>query len=207
MAIEIFYKTVSKWKENSFIVKYNGEAWIIDPGDEFLLLDKEFNIENFKINGIVNTHGHFDHVGAVEAFKNKYSISFFIHEKDKQILRQANLYKKLAGSTDFFTIPRVEKYIVNDDVFVLNDKNIKAHHTPGHTNGSVSFEIDNCLIIGDLFYKDTLGRVDLPGGNIDLLKKSVAFVMDHFEGFIIYPGHGAPFILNNEVINTLKKLI
>ncbi len=207
MEIEIFYTTVSKWKENSYLLKFKNQAWLIDPGDEFKKLDRNFNAADLELNGIINTHGHFDHVGAVDNFKRKYGVPFFIHAKDKQILRQANLYKKLAGSSDFFDIPIIDSFIEANSVFRIGNKTILTHYTPGHTNGSVIFEIEKSLFTGDLLFKDTIGRVDLPGGNFDLLKQSVHFVLDNFIGFMIYPGHGLPFLLNNDVVNNLKKMI
>lgn len=207
MEIDILCTTVSRWKENSYLLKFQNEAWLIDPGDEFEKLDNNFVTADLKINGIINTHGHFDHVGAVSEFKNKYDIPFFIHEKDKQILRQANLYKKLAGSKEYFEIPDIESFIEKNSTFELYDKIIQTHYTPGHTNGSVSFEIDNYLFTGDLLFKGVIGRVDLPGGNIELLKQSINFVLENFKGYIVYPGHGESFLLDESVIRILKKLI
>ena len=206
MEVEISYKTVGKWKENSYLIKVGNEAWLIDPGDEFEKLEAFFKVDDLLLKGIVNTHGHFDHVGAVNQFKEKYLIPFFIHSKDKQILRQANLYKELAGSTLFFVVPVIDEYVENVNLLIGN-KNIKVHYTPGHTNGSVSFEIDKCLITGDLLFKDKIGRVDLPGGNMGLLKQSILFILENFKGYVIYPGHGEPFSLDEKVINTLKKMI
>ena len=207
MEVEIKYHTVGKWRENSYLIKVGNDAWLVDPGDEFEKLEAFFKVDDLSLKGIVNTHGHFDHVGAVNQFKEKYLIPFFIHSKDKQILRQANLYKKLAGSTLFFVVPVIDEYVENVKNILVGNKNIKVHYTPGHTNGSVLFEIDKCLITGDLLFNDKIGRVDLPGGNIKLLKESILYVLQNFEGFIIYPGHGEPFLLDKEVISTLKKLI
>ena len=207
MELDITYYTVGEWRENSYLIKYKSEAWLVDPGDEFEDLDKKFAVAELELKGIINTHGHFDHIGAVHQFKEKYNIPFYIHSKDKQILRQANLYKKLAGSSSYFVTPDIDGFLEEIESFKINDKVIKIHSTPGHTNGSVSFEIDNALISGDLLFKEAIGRVDLPGGNINLLKKSITYVIENFEGYTIYPGHGSPFVLDSNVINTLKKLI
>ena len=207
MEAEISYKTVGKWKENSYLIKVGIDAWLVDPGDEFEQLESFFNVSNLLLKGIINTHGHFDHVGAVSQFKDKYIIPFFIHSNDKQILRQSNLYKKLAGSSTFFVVPQINEYIENVKQVLIGEKTIKFHHTPGHTNGSVSFEIDKNLITGDLLFKDKIGRIDLPGGNLVLLRQSIKYIFEHFGGYMIYPGHGEPFLLDEEVINTLKKMI
>jgi len=207
MQLEIIYCTVGEWQENSYLIKYKSQAWLVDPGDEFENLDKKFALEELCLKGIINTHGHFDHLGAVHQFKKKYNTLFYIHSKDKQIVRQANLYKKLAGSSSYFVTPAIDGFLDEQASFKLDDKVIKVHSTPGHTNGSVSFEIDNALISGDLLFKEAIGRVDLPGGNIDLLKRSITYIIEKFEGYTIYPGHGSPFVLDGRVIDTLSKLI
>lgn len=207
MEVEILYKAVGKWQENSYLIKIANEAWLIDPGDEFEQLEAFFNVDHLSLKGIINTHGHFDHVGAANQFKEKYLIPFFIHSKDKQILRQANLYKKLAGSDLFFVIPVIDEYLENVRHVLIGDKKIKVHYTPGHTNGSVSFEIDKNIITGDLLFKNKIGRVDLPGGNLKLLKQSILYILENFKGYVIYPGHGKPFLLDEKVISTLKKMI
>ena len=207
MEVEIKYHTVGKWRENSYLIKFGNDAWLVDPGDEFESLEIIFRVSELTLKGIINTHGHFDHVGAVSQFKEKYNLAFYIHSRDKQVLRQASLYKKLAGGNSFLITPIIDEYLDDRKTVVVNKKDIKIHHTPGHTNGSVSFEIDKSLITGDLMFKANIGRVDLPGGNIKLLKESVLYVLQNFEGFMIYPGHGEPFLLDKEVISTLKKLI
>lgn len=206
MNVNITSETVGIWRENSYLIKYGGECWIVDPGDEFKKLDDKLVAGN-KLNGIINTHGHFDHIGAVQLFKEKYNIPFYIHSRDMQILRQGNLYKKLAGGTFPFKTPVIDEFLDETSLIKIKDKELKIHHTPGHTNGSVCIQIDKALISGDVFFKDAIGRVDLPGGNIIHLKKSITYLLETFEGFTVYPGHGNAFILNSAVIDTLKKLI
>lgn len=207
MQISVQYKTVGKWKENSYLLEYDNEAWLIDPGDEFAALDTFFAANTKNLKGIINTHGHFDHIGAVHEFKEKYKIPFYLHSSDKQILRQGNLYRKLAGDSTLHTTPQPDGFLNELPNINIGNKQISIHHTPGHTNGSVCFEIDKNLISGDLFFKDNIGRVDLPGGNKNLLLQSVDFVLNNFEGYMIYPGHGEPFLLDASTIQNLKSLL
>jgi len=207
MQLNIVSEVVGKWQENSYMINIDGEAWLIDPGDNFSVLDASFNLNKLNSKGILCTHAHFDHVGAVSFFMDKYDLPFYLHPADKKILRQANLYRKLAGSSDFFEVPKVI-YFLNDQLFFkIGTREILIHHTPGHTEGSVSFEIENNLFSGDIIFKNSLGRVDLPGGNIELLRNSVRFILTNFKGYTIYPGHGDPFVLTQDVINNLNKLI
>ncbi len=207
MELVIRHLTVGSWKENAYILEYMGESILVDPGDDFNFLDDFFSISGTKHKAILNTHGHFDHVGAVEEFKLKYQIPFYIHSKDKQLVHQANLYRKFAGENYITKTPKIDFLLDDIDSIPLADKKIKVYHTPGHSHGSVCFEIDKNLISGDLFFMDSLGRTDLPGGNMDLLLRSVNFVVDHFAGYKIYPGHGAPFELDEATILKFKEIL
>lgn len=207
MQVKIRYLTVGTWKENAYLVEYNNESVLIDPGDSFEELDKYFKEVNSKYIAILNTHGHFDHIGAVDAFKVKYDLPFYMHSKDKNILYQSNLLRKFAGETGHIKIPSIDFFLDAQKIFKLNGKQILIHHTPGHSNGSVCFEIDNMLLSGDILFKDSIGRTDLPGGNKSLLDQSLLFILDKFEGYQIYPGHGIPFVLSQDIICNLKALI
>ena len=94
--------TVGQWHENTYFLHNEREGWIIDPGDEFEILNDIVKRDKIKLKGIINTHGHFDHLGAVSAFKNEYNIPFYIHSKDKRLVGQANLYRNLAKGHGFF---------------------------------------------------------------------------------------------------------
>lgn len=207
MSTSISYVTVGKWETNAYKLEAGGESIIIDPGDEFEKLEESFRSNHCINKCLLNTHGHFDHVGAVEEYKNRYKIPFYLHGKDRSILRQSNLMRKFAGISGFIKIPMIDHRLEEFELVALGDKQIRVHHTPGHTPGSVTFEIDNMLISGDLFFRDQIGRFDLPGGNGKQLVESVNFILDHYKGFKIYPGHGDPFVLDEEVINEIKRLI
>ena len=173
MDFNIRYITVGTWNENAYIIEYKGHSILFDPGDDFERLDFFFGLNQTKHVAILNTHGHFDHIGAVQDFKDKYQIPFYLHSKDRRVVYQANLLRKFAGVNRILPSPRIDFYLEEIDSYMLLDKEIKIHFTPGHSPGSVCFEIDNVLICGDTLFKDLLGRTDLPGGNQELLNQSV----------------------------------
>src|SRR5215469_9907374 len=97
-----------KWKENCYLVaNHNGDALIVDPGsqaDEFAaLVDRD----NLRIHAILNTHAHYDHVGAVAPLKDRYQAPFYLHSADKQLLRRANLYRMLFESREAIRVPTI----------------------------------------------------------------------------------------------------
>tara|TARA_R100001143_G_C3360967_1_gene135596 strand:+ start:16615 stop:17241 length:627 start_codon:yes stop_codon:yes gene_type:complete len=207
MSVSIRFVTVGKWETNAYQLEVNGESVIIDPGDEFEKLEDSFRSGSSVIKYILNTHGHFDHIGAVNEYKKRYNIPFYLHGKDKMILRQSNLMRKFAGIDGFIKIPEIDHVFEEFESIPVGGDQIRVHHTPGHTPGSVTFEIDNMLISGDLFFHDEIGRFDLPGGNEKKLKESINYILDNYKDYKIYPGHGEPFVLDDNVINDIKNLI
>jgi hydroxyacylglutathione hydrolase len=207
MELSIKVIVVGNWKVNCYLITLGNDCWLVDPGDEFESVVSYFNLDNLKLNGIINTHGHFDHIGAVAEIKEKYNVPFLIHSKDERLVYQSNLYRRMAGDLSTIKTPSIDKYLDDLSFLELHDKRILIHYTPGHTNGGVCFEIAGSLFTGDLFFEKYVGRTDLPGGNIQSLSSSISFVFDRFMGFRIYPGHGESFILDKNLINKLKPTI
>ena len=106
-----------KWKENCYIIsKSTGEAIIIDPGDDKHKIVKYLDGNDFKVSAILNTHAHYDHIGAVKYLKDKYYSPFFLHSADEKLLRSANLYVKLFDGTDLIGIPSVDYFYDKSNV-------------------------------------------------------------------------------------------
>lgn len=205
MALTIKYRTVGHWRENSYCISYRNEAFLVDPGDEYEALCTDFSDSLPFVKAIINTHGHFDHIGAVHAFQQNFGFPFYLHSNDKRIVHHANLYRKIAGDDTITKTPVIDFLLDEQDSFTLSGKTIRIHNTPGHTAGSVCFEIDNNLISGDLFFADAIGRTDLPGGNREQINASIESVLNRFEGYQIYPGHGSPFLLDRQTIENLRR--
>lgn len=207
MDIMVRYLTVGLKKENSYIIEYGDHGWLIDPGDEFDKLDMFFNLNHCNFQGILNTHGHFDHIGAVQDFRVKYNIPFYAHSKDKRTIHQANLIKRFTGDTRLIKTPVID-FLLDDILQVpIGDKTINVHYTPGHSAGSVCFELDNNLFTGDIIFPKEIGLYNMPGGDKNKIKNSVRFLLANFSGYQIFPGHGQPFILDENITKQLSKLI
>jgi len=198
---------VGKWKENCYLISCDNEAWIIDPGEDADLIINALNLDEYKLNGIINTHGHFDHIGAIRVLQEKYKIPFYIHSKDKRLATQGNLYRNMLGDKIIYQTPTIDGYLENMKYVELKQHKIVIHQTPGHTNGGVCFEINNKLIVGDTLLKSTLSLSNLPGGNKKLLLSSHNFLLNNFKDFVIYPGHGEAFTLDITMINEFKKIL
>ena len=195
---EIKYKTVGKWKVNVYFLSYGNDVWVLDPGDEFEVLDRFIEECKYNVLGILLTHGHFDHISSAEKMKQKYGVKIFMHSKDKRVVRQANLFRKLAGGVGTQITPTIDGFLDEEESLFLGNKKIKIYHTPGHSPGSICFGLGKNLIVGDLFFWNEFGRTDFPGGSEEELKSSLRFIANEFMSYTIYPGHGAPFVLNKE---------
>ena len=154
-------------KENCYIVSKGNNCLIIDPGDEYEKIKKE--IKNLNVLAVLITHGHFDHIGALESLLNDYNIDIIRFDSSNE-----NEYS--IGCFDFEKI-----------------------HTPGHSHDSVCyyFKEENIMFVGDFIFKNNIGRCDLPGGDLNKMYKSLQKIKS-YPDVIIYPGHGPLTSLNIE---------
>lgn len=158
--------------ENCYILKKDGKCLIVDPGDEYNKIKKE--IGECKILGILITHSHFDHIGALRNFLTKKSIKIF---------KKSNLIEN-------------KEYNIGDFVF-------KPIYTPGHSSDSVSFmfEETKALFVGDVIFKGSIGRCDLPTGSDSEMINSLNKLKKINSDYTIYPGHYDITTLKDELKN------
>ena len=192
-----------RWQENCYVVYcINKSALVIDPGCDADRIINFIKHRELNVIAILNTHAHYDHVGAVNDLKNELSVPFFLHFNDQRLLNHANLYLKLFLECEPISIPKVDYYFDNiKNPFKLKDFSIQFFFTPGHTEGSVCLKIEDNLFSGDTLLKGKIGRVDLPGGDEKKIKKSLKYISTLPEKVIVYPGHGESTTITNELKN------
>ncbi len=143
-----------------------------------------------KVEHILLTHGHFDHVMGINKMKSLLGCDVLIHQNDTEWLSHINeaLYMFNLPPTE---IPIADGSFKDNDIIKFGNSNVKVLHTPGHTQGCVCFLTDNELFSGDTLFKDAVGRTDLPGGNWAQLQNSIKNILFNLdENIIVYPGHG-----------------
>ncbi len=176
---------------------------LIDPGEEGLRLVSEIKKNELNPWAIMLTHGHFDHIGAVDVVRDEFNIPVYIHEIEKDTLTNP----EQNGSTRYPGLPLVKN---KEADFLLTDEGVKdigpftfeVLHTPGHSPGSVTyvFSDDRFAIVGDTLFNQGVGRTDLPGGNTEILLSSIHNkLLTLGDDFIIYPGHGSPTTPSHEM--------
>lgn len=185
---------------NCYILKdeASGEALVVDPGaysSRFEAMLRQEGITDLKY--ILLTHGHFDHIGAVQSLKYNFGGEVVIHGEDKACLSDGNA--SLASAFGFEQNDVTAEMVVSDaDELSLGDYKIKVIHTPGHTKGSVCYIVKDMIFSGDTLFRDTVGRTDFPGGSFDEIMKSLSKLSSLEGDYNIYPGHESATTLERE---------
>lgn len=188
-----------KWKQNCYLIyNNNNNALIIDPGSDPGGIKELITEYNLKPLAILNTHAHYDHIGAVSALIELYGIPFYLNENDQKLLKQANLYRILFESNDVIKVPTFDQNLTQKTISSLtSDFNVQTILTPGHTQGSVCLKINDYLFTGDTLMQGGVGRTDLPGGDKNQIYISVELLRSLSLDTVAFPGHGHPFLLHN----------
>lgn len=166
------------------------EAVVIDPGDEADRILMTLSESNLRVKYIINTHGHFDHVGANKRMKEITGAELLIHAEDEPML------KDLHGAAQAFGLrsensPPSDRHLAHGDELTFGNITLSVVHTPGHSRGGVCLYTDGALFSGDTLFAGSIGRTDLPGGDYDTLITSIKEKLLAFDDkTIVYPGHG-----------------
>lgn len=177
-------------EENCYVVYDEQQnCVVIDPGDDSETII-DFIVENeLTPQAILLTHGHFDHIGAVVALKEKFDLPVYIHRDDAPMLSDPERKSIFDyGVNDEF---EADHYITDGQHLKFEGLEFKVLHTPGHSKGSCCFLEEDVLFTGDTLFKGNVGRCDLEGGSFSQLQLSLEKkIMPLDDGIRIYPGHG-----------------
>lgn len=156
---------------NCYILVESGKCLIIDPGDQFYSIEEQ--IKGNELIGILVTHRHPDHIGALEKFVKTYNVPVY----DRSNLSEG---KQEVGPFNFEVI-----------------------YTPGHTSDSITFLFYqyNFMFVGDFIFLNSIGRTDMPTGDSNQMKQSIEKISEYSDRIRIYPGHGDSTSLGDEKLN------
>lgn len=194
--------TVGPVQENTFIVRPDGHdrAVIVDPGDEaprLLAALRELNVE---LDGIILTHTHFDHVGAVAEVARETGAKVWCPEIEVPILADINAYMRFPGLGPFESYD-ADHTVTGGDELELAGLTFDVVFTPGHSPGHVTYAVrdEGALFSGDVLFQGSVGRTDLPGGDWPTLAASIAGLLERFDDeTMVYPGHMGVTTLGRE---------
>lgn len=160
-------------EENCYILEKDNNVIVIDPGDEYPKIKNMLQGKN--VVGILITHRHFDHIGALDDLLNDYKV--LIYEDNNTLEKEYNIM----------------------------DFTFKVIKTYGHTNDSITFyfEKEKVMFTGDFIFQGTIGRTDLPTGNFEDMLLSINKIKEYSSDTTIYPGHGNKTTLGYEKQNNI----
>lgn len=161
-------------------------CFLVDPSTPSKELAEYIESNGLNLEGILLTHGHFDHIGGVKFFKDKFGGKVYMHSQDVDFIDNP---LKIGRKYDKFAVD----VLINDgDKLDLCGSKIEVVHTPGHSLGSICYILDNVIFCGDTIFKVSFGRTDLRGGDFKQLVQSVNKILNIKGDFILFSGHGAP---------------
>lgn len=189
--------TFNPYQENTYLLyNENGDALIVDPGMYFPEEQDEFvnfiDSNNLKPKILLNTHCHVDHVLGNRFIFDQYGLMPQFHEAEIPLLVEVQNYAPQMGF-NYEVSPIPEKFLKESDKVVLGEDELSLILAPGHSPGHLCFycKSQGFVIGGDVLFKNSIGRTDLPGGNHEQLLQSIAKKLYLLpDETLVYPGHG-----------------
>ncbi|QDP85786.1 MBL fold metallo-hydrolase [Chryseobacterium sp. SNU WT5] len=197
--------TFNPFSENTYVVyNENKDAFVIDPGnfsdEETAVLEKFIKDKQLKVQNILLTHAHIDHVLGLQKAFDQYKVPVLMHELDQEILDRNPMDANRFG---FFFKPFEGEiiYLQEDEIIKLGDDEFKIIHVPGHSPGSIAFYngAQKFMISGDVLFEGSIGRTDLYKGNHEQLLEHITtklFILH--EDTQVFNGHGNPTTIGFE---------
>ncbi|MCF8109962.1 MAG: MBL fold metallo-hydrolase [Desulfobacteraceae bacterium] len=173
-------------------------AAVIDPGDDADRILMKLAEDSLTLKYIIDTHGHFDHVGGNAALKKASGADLLIHKADAPMLAELGRTAASFG-LPAENSPPPDRTIDEGDEISFGDITLKVLHTPGHSPGGVSLYTDKMVFVGDALFEGSIGRTDLPGGDYNTLISSIKtklLAMD--DDTKVYTGHGPATTIGQE---------
>jgi glyoxylase-like metal-dependent hydrolase (beta-lactamase superfamily II) len=191
--IEVQMFTVGMVQENCFLVRAAGSdrAVIVDPGEEAPRLLAAIEDAGVTLDAILLTHTHFDHVGAVAPIARATGAPVYCPVIEVPVLQDVMAYVPWPGFGPYESWDP-EHTVAGGETLELAGLTFDVVFTPGHSPGHVVYSVrdEHALLSGDVIFQDSIGRTDLPGGDMATLMRSIATLLDRFDDETrVYPGH------------------
>ena len=194
--------TVGPFQENCYIIgdADSGAGAVVDPGDEAARIALAVEQTDLEVGSIIVTHAHIDHVGAVAALADEYACPVLMHAESEPVLKQLPTQAMMMG-LKFGKVPPVDRHISDGEVLEVGKLRLRSLYTPGHAPGHLAFYIEDegVVLSGDALFAGSVGRVDLSGGSMEVLMRSIEErLLTLPDETWVYPGHGPQTSIGNE---------
>jgi len=174
------------------------KAILVDPGTAVTMISDWLKIRKKDVQLIVLTHGHWDHIGAVEDLRKELGVKVAIHKDDAEMLTDPKKnFSAFSGKN--ITLSPAEILLEDNQKLQVGEMTVKIIHTPGHTRGGICLLTEDGLISGDTLFDGAVGRADFEGGDMcELLKNIKEKLMILDSNLKVYPGHGSSTTIGRE---------
>lgn len=198
--MNVRWVTVGPFQENAYLVSdaESGSAVLVDPGDEPDRISGMVREAKVTVQAIWLTHGHLDHIGAVQRLRSLYRVPVLLHPADLPLYRRAAQQAAMYG-VPFEQPADPDDALAEGQVVRVGRHVLTTLHTPGHAPGHVIFVGESGVIGGDLLFAGSIGRTDLPFSDPAAMDESLARVASLDRSLTVYPGHGPPTTIGNEL--------
>ncbi|MFM8596386.1 MAG: MBL fold metallo-hydrolase [Flavobacteriales bacterium] len=192
------------FQENTYVVSVGSDAVIIDPGcysrQEQAALKDYIVINELHIHAILFTHAHIDHILGAQFCFDQFTKTAFLHSADIPTWEAVERYATVYGFEQYIPAEPPKLVLEDQQNLIFGNLVFKVFYTPGHAPGHVVFyHSDGFVINGDVLFKGSFGRVDLPGGDLNTLKNSIHQVLFQMpEDTVVYCGHGPSTTIGQE---------
>ena len=195
------------WLSNCYAVISSGadgvnHAAVIDPSSPADKICEFLNSQNARLDMIILTHGHFDHIMALDELKERTGALVYVHTDDAELLGDSHKNAYSLFFSDKFVAQNADGLLHDGDILTLGNDELKVIHLPGHTEGSIGLLGDGFILTGDTLFDRGVGRSDLYGGDAMKLYSSLGRLKELDSALKIYPGHGKSAILG-QVLKTV----
>ncbi|MBM3917245.1 MAG: MBL fold metallo-hydrolase [Sphingomonadales bacterium] len=204
MSIQVQAFTFNAFQENTYVVHNGRDAVIFDPGcyarQEEAILFEYVQINELKVHATLFTHAHIDHILGASFCQKQFGAPSYLHPDDHFTWESVKNYAHLYGFENYKEVEIPSQLLFDQQTLQFGALTFKVFHTPGHSKGHVVFYNEQGFLInGDVLFNGSFGRVDLPGGDLETLKKSIFDVMFKFpEQTVVYCGHGTQTTIGQE---------
>lgn len=194
---------------NCYIVTdEQGNAVVVDPGGDGNRINSTIAAAGLTVHAVIDTHGHFDHIGANDTVARNFGLPVHIHEEDAPMLESPASRNPMFDQTEMDAGESPVVRLADDEVLAFGSLKMQVLHTPGHTRGGICLLVSSDggepkdLITGDTLFAGSIGRSDFPGGDQDTLMASIKDkILPLGDDVRIYPGHGGSSTIGDQKIN------
>lgn len=186
------------YQANCYLIEKDGHILIIDPGAKNKSLVEYIRSNAYIVDGILLTHGHFDHIAGADFFADHFNAPIWIDEEEIDLARD---------KTRNCSFAKYEATILHEVSYYHTGFNRcgifewECIYAPGHSEGSVLLKFENHIFCGDVIFKDSIGRCDLPTGSNTKMLQTLSMIKEMNPESTLYPGHGEITTLHDELMH------